>query len=329
MLASASSANTKTNESSTKTNEECGVTPHLRTLESMKFAAIDIGSNALRLLIKVGEAEHILQSLDTVCATDYFERIPLKSGNDTFTHGLITQSTEVRLTLALHRFAQIMQHYGVERYRACATSAYRDASNGHEVMERANKSTGLNVEIISGEEEARLTRLSFISPHSWANATLAFADVGGGSTEISLLHQGELQYAHSFRIGSMRKLKEQPDFSSLPLIKGTQYKMLAVGGSIRFLYSYIHKHKPDSLTSDETNIPQISLAQLEEQYALIAQMSAREISDYYNAPLERAEILKPAVSIFLSIVHTLGADTIYIPSIGVRTGIIADLLAKS
>lgn len=294
----------------------------------MKLAAIDIGSNALRLLIKSGSAQHILSHLDTVLATDYFERIPLKSGNDTFTHGIITQPTELRLTLALHRFAQIMKAYGVEHYRACATSAYRDASNGHDVIHRANQSTGLNVEIISGEEEARLTRLSFVPPTSWSDATLAFADVGGGSTEISLLHHGQQLYAHSFRIGSMRKSAGQPDFSSLPLHHGADYKMLAIGGSIRFMCNYINKHEKNASCDLRNEIPQISLPQLEEQHALLTKMTATEISAHYNAPLERAEIITPAMGIFLSIARALNINTIYVPSIGVRTGIIADLITS-
>ena len=172
----------------------------------MKIAAIDIGSNALRLQIKDCSQPDFLLSLESLREGESYERVPLKSGMDVFAAGNILPPTKIRLTLALQHFAAVMRQFGVSRYRAVATSAYRDARNGQEVISRAGKDSGLNIEIIPGDEEARLTRLSFKPPQEWEDDYFLFVDVGGGSTEISVTRQGQLLYGHSFQVGSMRYL---------------------------------------------------------------------------------------------------------------------------
>lgn len=289
------------------------------------IAAIDIGSNAIRLLIKDESNTRFLQNLDCVAPHEYYERVPLKSGMDVFEHGKILPKTELVLTAAIIRFAALMQQRGVCGYRACATSAYRDAANGAEVMARVNEASGLNVEIIPGAEEARITRSSYQVPEQWRNDALMFVDVGGGSTEVSLLIGGEEKYSHSFQIGSMRYLcgiqdpaQEQMLDQTIIDLAGTYGKVhyLGVGGCVKFMNKYLNGNKDGNT---------ISVADMQAVYEDLKTKTVDEIVAAYGLPHERADILTPASSIFLRIAHNVGAGEITVPSIGVRNGILTEL----
>ena len=290
----------------------------------MKLAAIDIGSNAIRLLVKDTESDAFLSDLDSLHAGDYYERVPLKSGIDVFAHGAIQPKTEITLTAAICRFASIMQHYQVTAYRACATSAYRDAANGQEVIDRVNKASGLNVEIIPGDEEARITRLSYCPPAEWEDDTFLFADVGGGSTEIALMRQGKVLYSHSFQIGSMRYVcgnqspeQEQALDQKIAEIYHDHPTLhyLGVGGCVKFMNKYLNGGRGNT----------VLVSEMRTVYKDLQSLSVDQIVENYGLPHERADILTPASSIFLHIAEGLHSDTIMVPSIGVRNGIITEL----
>ncbi len=294
----------------------------------MYLGAIDIGSNAIRLLIKDGGRADLLSTLEEIRPDEYYERVPLKSGNDVFTFGGIQPRTELILTATLCRFANIMKAKKVGAYRACATSAYRDAKNGHEVMERVNRASGLNVEIISGDEEARITRRNYRVPREWTGDNLLYVDVGGGSTELSLIHGDELIYSHSFQIGSMRYVcnnqsadeEQRLDAQVAQLhTKHSNIHYLATGGCVRFMRGYLNgAHGPDT----------ILVREMETVYADLRKLTPEEISEHYDLPLERADILTSASSIFLRIAHQLEANEIVVPSLGVNNGLISELNAK-
>lgn len=297
----------------------------------MKIAAIDIGSNALRLLIKDTVTPDFLETIDEVGKGEYYERVPLKSGIDVFGSGMILPKTEITLTAALCRFSSIMRAFGVVAYRACATSAYRDASNGDEVISRVNKESGLNVEIISGEEEARITRFSYIPPTCFKGDTFVFADVGGGSTEISVLRENRLCYSHSFQLGSMRYVcgnstnEQEIMLDSVVREIASSYERIhyiGVGGCVKFMSHYLNARKGvKSLVAPLV----IKVSEMKEVYSVLCTLTPIEISKQYDLPLERADILTPASSIFLRIADALKTDEIIVPAIGVRNGIIAEL----
>lgn len=302
----------------------------------MKIAAIDIGSNALRLLIKDCSQPDFMQSLETLHSGDYYERIPLKSGMDVFAEGQILPPTKIKLTLALQRFAQIMRQHGVSRYRAVATSSYRDALNGQQVIDAVSQTCRLNVEIISGEEEARLTRLSFQPPAQWADDYFVFVDVGGGSTEVSVMHKGQMLYGHSFQVGSMRYLcntqeaaQEQALDSTIAAIHATHSPLhyIATGGCVKFMCKYL---QPQSRKAAESqSMGAIIVSQMQAVHDDLLTKTVPQIVADYNLPEERADILTPAAGIFLRIARGLEAEEIAVPSIGVRNGIIAELFMQS
>lgn len=337
----------------------------------MKIAAIDIGSNAVRLLIKDTQAyqtafagqpqatkqtiqQSFLDSLDNIGPSDYYERQPLKSGMDVFESGKIQPATALRLTAIISRFAAKMKEMGVEHYRACATAAYRDAANGREVANQISIATGIKIEVISGDEEACLTRSSLVLPPQCAEQTAVISDVGGGSTELSVILNGNTLFSHSYRIGSMRYLCHQQDPQEENLIDQQceqinrdhgRVHYFGVGGCVKFMCSYINGlNKVQSAKEEETNAQSadaispvapleeefypgrtISVRQMEEIYADLKTRTVDSIIDYYHLPRERADILTPACSIYLRIAHCLKTDTIIVPSIGVRNGIVTQI----
>lgn len=309
----------------------------------MKIAAIDIGSNALRLLIKDTAQPDFLRILDSIGAHDHYERVPLKSGMDVFAKGEILPPTKVKLTLALQHFAQIMHAHGVLHYRAVATSAYRDAKNGKEVISAAGKASGLNVEIISGDEEARLTHLSFIPPKQWAKDYFMFVDVGGGSTEISLVHEGKLLFGHSFKVGSMRYLCGKQDEAEVKALDAkvadifrqhAPLHYIATGGCVKFMNNYLNQGTPAAAAgadfrNSKDNGGLVAVSRMQAVYETLKTKTVSQIVADYNLPAERADILTPAASIFLRIAKGLEAEEIIVPAIGVRNGILAELYLKA
>lgn len=295
----------------------------------MYIAAIDIGSNAARLLIKNTDYPDILVNTDTLHKDEYYQRVPLKSGIDTFTYGEIQHKTLALLTFAMCQFAIKMREYDVKAYRACATSAYRDAKNSSQVISRVQQFCGLKIEIISGDEEARLTRLGFTPPEGCENQTFLFADVGGGSTEISLTQCGILKFSQSFRVGSMRyvcnsqsEIEEDYLFSTIEKLAKTysDINYIATGGCVKFMKAY--------LNGKDSSAP-IEVNRMSALYQELSNLTPTSISQKYSIPLERADILTPASSIFLRIAAKLKAKQIIVPQTGVRNGIIAALYHKS
>ena len=172
-------------------------------LESkLNFAAIDIGSNAVRLLIKGIRPGETVDEM-TKCV---LLRIPLRLGEDAFGSGRISQEKQKRLMRTIKSFRLLMKVFDVVSYRACATSAMRDASNGGRIADRIYAKTGIRIEIIDGVEEARIVYDSHIGDLLESEGCYIYVDVGGGSTEVSLIHDGELHSSRSYDIGTVRML---------------------------------------------------------------------------------------------------------------------------
>ena len=209
----------------------------------MKIAAIDIGSNAIRLLIS--EA-HPYKDKEVDFTKLLFLRIPLRLGFDVFTNGKISKIKQIQLAESMQAFKMLMHVYQVDVYRACATSAMRDAKNGKALINYIKSETDLEIDIISGQEEANIVYNAHLGEKNNAKKTLLYIDVGGGSTELSLFHDNQLVQKESFNIGTIRLLQNQVtkthwkalhDFLKRILKKHTNLQLVGSGGNINKLFS--------------------------------------------------------------------------------------------
>lgn len=284
----------------------------------MKLAAIDIGSNAARLLINEvteevkGEPEFVKLNL---------LRIPLRLGMDVFTHGEIRAEREKMVLDSMKIFADLMRMYKVEHYRACATSAMRDAKNGDDIREKVKNSTGIDIEIISGDEEASLIYENHVAETLDKDFGYLYIDVGGGSTEIMYFENTKLKYKKSFNIGTIRLLnglvkeehwKELRDEIKSKILDKKQIVAIGSGGNI---------NKMASMSKTKDGKP-ISLATLKKYYKELSALTVAERMHRYKLREDRADVLVPALEIFNKIMTWSDISKIYVPKISVADGLI-------
>ena len=285
----------------------------------MNIAAIDIGSNGARLLIKsfddnAPESSRIKKLL--------FVRIPLRLGKDVFALGKISKERQRMMMHMMKGFRQFMELYNVEHFRACATSAMRDAENGKKVMRRIEKETGIRLEIIPGAEEAQLLCNNLVENTESGVGNFAYVDVGGGSTEISLLHDGVLAESHSFNVGTLRMLAgavtpEERNAMCRMLEKYAEdfpdTKIIGSGGNINRLFR-LAKIKGDSRS--------LSVTALKQLYAELAPLSLEERMEQFKLKDDRADVIIPAAEIFLLVARSLKCEHILVPNISLADSIV-------
>ena len=285
----------------------------------MNIAAIDIGSNGARLLIKSFDdnapaASRIKKLL--------FVRIPLRLGKDVFALGKISKERQRMMMHMMKGFRQFMLLYNVEHFRACATSAMRDAENGKKVMRHIEKETGIKLEIIPGAEEAQLLCNNLVENTESGVGNFAYVDVGGGSTEISLLHDGVLAESHSFNIGTLRMLAgavtpEERNAMCRMLEKYAEdfpgTKIIGSGGNINRLFRLA------KIKGDSRSLPVATLKQL---YAELAPLSLEERMEQFKLKYDRADVIIPAAEIFLLVARSLKCEDILVPNISLADSIV-------
>lgn len=285
----------------------------------MNIAAIDIGSNGARLLIKSFDDNAPASSR---IKKQLFVRIPLRLGKDVFALGKISKERQRMMMHMMKGFKQFMELYNVEHFRACATSAMRDAENGKKVMRRIEKETGIKLEIIPGAEEAQLLCNNLVENTESGVGNFAYVDVGGGSTEISLLHDGVLAESHSFNIGTLRMLAgavtpEERNAMCRMLEKYAEdfpgTKIIGSGGNINRLFR-LAKVKGDS-----RSLPVATLKQL---YAELAPLSLEERMEQFKLKDDRADVIIPAAEIFLLVARSLKCEDILVPNISLADSIV-------
>lgn len=288
----------------------------------MNIAAIDIGSNGARLLIKnfddnAPEFERIRKVM--------FVRVPLRLGKDVFTLGRISKERARMMMHMIKGFKQFMLLYEVRSYRACATSAMRDADNGRKVMKNIEKETGIKLEIIPGAEEAQLLCNNLVENTDSGVGNYAYVDVGGGSTEISLLHDGVLAESHSFNIGTLRMLSGsvgQEDWNDMcRTLEGysrdfTDIKIIGSGGNI---------NKLAKLVGEKGSAKEINVAQMHDIYSRLALMSIEDRMKKYGLKEDRADVIIPAAEVFLTVAKALKCDNILVPNISLADSIVDGL----
>lgn len=294
-------------------------------MKPVTLAAIDIGSNGARLLIKrFDESALEFERIRKVM----FIRVPLRLGKDVFTLGKISKERQEMMMRMMKGFRQFMLMNGVTEYRACATSAMRDAENGKKVMRKIEQETGIRLEIIPGAEEARLLCNNIIENTESSSGNYAFVDVGGGSTEISLLHDGALAESHSFNIGTLRllsgsvKTKEKKDMHDMLKNYAGQFpgtKIMGSGGNINRLFKLV-KEKGDGKV--------LKVARLKKIYDELAAMNIDERREKYGLKEDRADVIVPAAETFLEVADALQCTEIIVPNISLADSIVDGIYCR-
>lgn len=300
-----------------------------KNMQNNNYAAIDIGSNGARLLIKNVKED----SMGNVEFTKVlFLRIPLRLGKDVFSIGEISDERERMMMCMTKSYKQLMRLYNVEMYRACATSAMRDARNGKKILKRIKKKTGIDIEILNGSEEAKILYNNSLEAADCINGNYAYVDVGGGSTEISLLSNGELVGSCSYNIGTLRMLSGAvaPDTVANMRSDLKEYAekypnivIVGSGGNINKLSRLFHE---SSKKAKKNILPVSSLQRLHDD---MKPMTINERIAKYGLKTDRADVIIPAAEIFMTVAQALGCSEIHVPNISLADGIIDGLYKKS
>lgn len=296
-------------------------------METKNYAAIDIGSNAVRLLIK-GVVPSAAEEDKDKMIKNILLRVPLRLGFDVFSNGEISPAKEENLVKLMKSYKHLMNIYNVVSYRACATSAMRDARNGKDIIKKIKKKTGIEIEIIDGKEEAKMTYNSHLDTVNDRNGSYMYVDVGGGSTEVNLLINGKIEYTKSFNIGTVRTLMGGVSKDDLQKMKQeiteqlknhSSVNIIGSGGNIIKLYKLIgEKGKKQKRFSVES---------LREMLDTLRPMSLEERMEKFGMKADRADVIVPAAEIFLNVAEAINAKYIYVPMIGLSDGIIDRLYA--
>jgi len=290
-------------------------------LKVRKYAAIDIGSNAIRLLThNVIEEE----GKETLFRKSALVRLPIRLGEDVFKSGGISERNEERLLSAMKAFKLLMEVHGVEKYMACATSAMREAQNGLEVIRNLYEASGVEIQLIDGKREASIIASTDLKKLIRKEESYLYIDVGGGSTEFTVFTEGKIKISKSFKIGTVRLLN---DMVSEELwqeleewlkknVKGLpNLSIIGSGGNINKLHKMSGRKEGESL----------SYIWLKAQYHFLTSLTYEERISELGLNPDRADVIIPATQIFVSSAKWIGAKKIHVPKIGLSDGIIKTL----
>jgi len=284
---------------------------------NIQFAAIDIGSNAVRLLIKSYQPS----APDEGLRKELMVRVPLRLGQESFVSGQISDNKSKKLTKLMRAFKHLMFVYDVTEYRACATSAMRDASNSGKLVKEIEKKTGIAIEIITGQEEALIIYESHFADSLDQELNHLYVDVGGGSTEISLISNGNLQKSQSYNIGTVRLLNGMVKDTELERMRAdlhdlkSTYKIsdiIGSGGNIIKLQSLSKNGKKNSV---------ITLHELERINKELKMYPVDERMLRFKLKPDRADVITHAADIYIEAAKASGCQNIIVPAIGLADGI--------
>jgi exopolyphosphatase/guanosine-5'-triphosphate,3'-diphosphate pyrophosphatase len=288
-----------------------------------KYGAIDIGSNAIRLLISnVVERE----DKEPQFKKSSLVRVPIRLGADSFVVGKISDENVKRMINAMEAFKLLMNIHGVEKYKACATSAMREASNGKKVAHQILEKTGVKIDIIGGKEEAAIISSTDLNELISGDKTYLYVDVGGGSTEFTVFSKGKIVNSKSFKIGTVRVLnntkaqnkeafKKVQNWIETNTASYRKVSLIGSGGNINKLFKLSGRAEGTSL----------SYIYLNAQYQFLKKMSYNDRISELGLNPDRADVIIPATKIYLSSMKWSGARKIYVPKIGLADGIIKSL----
>lgn len=290
-------------------------------LSIKKYAAIDIGSNAIRLLIaniieEKGKPARFKKSS--------LVRVPIRLGADVFIKQKISKHNTERMLDTMKAFKLLMKSHNVEKYKACATSAMREASNGKMIAAKVESEANIKIDIIDGEEEAAIIAATDLQSYIDVSKTYLYVDVGGGSTEFTVIHNGKTVTSKSFKIGTVRLLsdivkKETWNELELWIKENTsaydKIDVLGSGGNINKIFKISGKMMGKPLT----------YFYLTTYYNMLQSYSYEERITELDLNQDRADVIIPATRIYLSAMKWSGAKDIYVPKIGLADGIIKSI----
>ena len=287
----------------------------------MKLAAIDIGSNAARLLIS-----EVVENSDEkpVFLKINLIRVPLRLGFDVFDTGSISEAKEQMLLQTIKAYKHLLNAYNVKHVIACATSAMRDAKNAKEIIQKVKKETQLDIDVISGDFEATLIYENHIADKMNREHSYLYIDVGGGSTELTFFTEGRMAFKKSFNIGTIRILKNMvsdqswddlKDYIKSNIKEGKKTISIGSGGNINKVFS-LSKRKEGKPLSIET---------LRDYHKELSNVTIQERIMLYNLREDRADVIVPALLIYINIMKWADSIEIYVPKIGLADGLIQHL----
>jgi len=288
----------------------------------MIFAAVDIGSNAMRLLFsrayEVNGKAHF--------SKEELIRLPIRLGEDVFLNGKISDTKAEKLITAMRGFKELIKVYNVDAYRAVATSAMRDASNGDEIIERIKNEAGLDIEIIDGKLEAQLVFSNHIEELLNPRHAYLYIDVGGGSTELTLYYNHKVMAAKSFNIGTVRMLLNKVEKDEWENLKDwvkthttgiRPLHAIGSGGNINKIFKMTKKENKN-----------LSYSKLKGIHEMLNSYTYQERIDVLGLKPDRADVIVHASKIFITIMKTADIETIFVPQIGLSDGIVHELYER-
>jgi exopolyphosphatase/guanosine-5'-triphosphate,3'-diphosphate pyrophosphatase len=286
-----------------------------------KYAAIDIGSNAIRLLIS-----NIIEvpGQPTRFKKSSLVRVPIRLGEDVFINNEISPENIIRMQDTMRAFKLLMKSHRVERYKACATSAMREAKNGQEIADLIRETSDIDIDIIEGEEEAAIIAATDLQEYIQLDKTYLYVDVGGGSTEFSIISNAQRVASKSFRIGTIRILKdivnhekwlELESWIKSETSKFDKVEVIGSGGNINKIFKISGKAMGKPLT----------YFYLTSYYNILKSYSYEERITELDLNQDRADVIIPAMQIYLSAMKWSRAKHIYVPKIGLSDGIVKSL----
>lgn len=287
----------------------------------MKLAAIDIGSNAVRLLITdvIEQPKSKPAFIKTVLV-----RVPLRLGFDVFEKGYISALKAEQLSKTLRSYKLLLEVYGIKHVKACATAAMRDASNAGQILQKIKMESGLTVKVISGDEEATLIYENHIADYMDDSASYLYIDVGGGSTELTFFSDGELISKKSFDIGTIRLLKGQVSTAQWDEMKEYlrtktkgyhQVSAIGSGGNINKIFNLSKRKEGKPL----------DLELLKDYYKELESLTIDERMDRYRMREDRADVIVPALQVYINAMRWADAKEMFVPKIGLADGLIHTL----
>ncbi|MBB6681113.1 ethanolamine ammonia-lyase reactivating factor EutA [Aequorivita sp. 609] len=286
-----------------------------------KYGAVDIGSNAIRLLV-VTVIEQ--KGKDTIFKKTSLVRVPIRLGAEVFVDGKISDKNAVRMLDAMKAFSLLMKTHGIKRYRACATSAMREASNGSEIVETIKEKSGIVIDIIDGNDEAAIIASTDLKTLIEDDKVFLYVDVGGGSTELTIFANGKTVTSQSFKIGTVRLLenlvvedvwKQMEAWIKQETKDYKKILMIGSGGNINTIFKKSGKKlgKP------------LSYIYLSSYYKTLKSLTYEERITELDMNPDRADVVIPATKIYLSAMKWSKAKSMYVPKIGLSDGIVKSL----
>lgn len=287
----------------------------------MRLAAIDIGSNAARLLI-TDVIPGLKQHPEFIKVA--LVRVPLRLGFDVFDKGVISPAREDKIIKTIKSYKLLLDIYDVRHIKACATSAMRDATNGEAIIKKVKEVTGISIQIISGQEEASFIYENHVADSMGTDESYLYIDVGGGSTELTFFSDGQLVFKESFDIGTIRLLKgqvteanwdEMKEFIKARTKGFHHVTAIGSGGNINKVFSLSKKKEGKPLP----------LELLRDYYKEFSAMSVQQRMSMYKLREDRADVIVPALLIYINVMRWTDTEEIYVPKIGLADGLIHTL----